>query len=345
MNGATANATTARKCKIFVCHSSEDKEIVVCLTELLQLSFTEVRDDDDTLFVSSLPQHGAGPGHDWSAEIVTAITNCRVFIMVMTERSLKSQYALMELGGASCLGRRIFALRHKSLTTFPVVTVQHTVLGNDDWHATIDRFLKAVQELAKLQPGKSIADGFVKSAAEKLNERVGESSAPEDEAEAELGEPKRTNNQDAPSVAGESKALAGESSAPKNAASKPANGTHSPPEEKKNRVSWLLLGAALAGGIILGLSIGYPLREHLASNQVAQAEPSASPSASAPRQRDVHGAKPEGSSPRPSASDPLPERLPRRKGAGKKPTAPPAPPPSQQSTHGSEVYNGIAPEG
>lgn len=80
--------------KIFISHSSQNKEIVQLFGNFL-LSL----DDDIEIFCSSM-ENQLQVGDNFMNQIINGLKDCEIFIPILSEEYLKSKFCLMELGAA-----------------------------------------------------------------------------------------------------------------------------------------------------------------------------------------------------------------------------------------------------
>lgn len=81
--------------KIFVSHSSQDKELIQALIDLLRSAFRLPAKD---ILCTSVPGHKLPGGADTEEELLSLLRDARLLIGVLTPASLSSSYVLFEIG-------------------------------------------------------------------------------------------------------------------------------------------------------------------------------------------------------------------------------------------------------
>jgi hypothetical protein len=94
------------KLKVYISYSTPDKEVATKIAIGLEERGHEVLIDADTLT----------PGQEWRSVLTEALQASDVFISILTEHSISSQYVLTELGTA-----RAFMRTSKKMLVLPVV--------------------------------------------------------------------------------------------------------------------------------------------------------------------------------------------------------------------------------
>ena len=92
--------------KIFISHSSKNRELIKTLVEFLQMGMGVSRGE---IFCTSYPE-SLPTGEQFIEAIREEMRNCEVVFFVITEDFLKSQFCLTEMGAAWGLGKRIYPL-------------------------------------------------------------------------------------------------------------------------------------------------------------------------------------------------------------------------------------------
>lgn len=92
--------------KVFISHSSKDREIVTSVLDFLQMGMGIAREE---IFCTSYPNE-LPTGEAFITKIKEELENCEAVIFLITEQYLKSQFCLAELGAAWGLSKRIFPL-------------------------------------------------------------------------------------------------------------------------------------------------------------------------------------------------------------------------------------------
>ena len=119
--------------KIFISHSSKDKELVLSFVEFLRLGLNLGRDE---IFCTSLS--GCLPtGEGFIPAIKNAIQNCGITILLITNNFLKSQFCLAEMGAVWALGQTVFPflvppVTHKDISETPLSKDQTLCLYEED---------------------------------------------------------------------------------------------------------------------------------------------------------------------------------------------------------------------
>lgn len=119
--------------KIFISHSSKDKELVLSFVNFLRLGLNLRRDE---IFCSSLS--GCLPtGKEFIPAIKNVIQNCGVTILLITDNFLKSQFCLAEMGAVWALGQTIFPLlvppiTHEDISETPLSKIQTLCLYKEE---------------------------------------------------------------------------------------------------------------------------------------------------------------------------------------------------------------------
>lgn len=129
--------------KIFISHSSENKDLVEILAEFLQLGMGINRDD---IFCTSLAGN-LPSGEAFIPNIKRGLENGEAVIFLITEEFLRSPFSLAEMGAAWALGKRIYPLltvEAEKLNRTPLLGVQMRFLNSEDELSTIyDEFCES----------------------------------------------------------------------------------------------------------------------------------------------------------------------------------------------------------
>lgn len=80
--------------KIFISHSTKNRELIKILVEFLQMGMGISRGD---IFCTSYPEE-LPTGEQFIEEIRQKMKNCEVVFLVITEDFLRSQFCLTEMG-------------------------------------------------------------------------------------------------------------------------------------------------------------------------------------------------------------------------------------------------------
>lgn len=119
--------------KIFISHSSKDKELVFAFTKFLRLGLNLGRDE-----ISCSSLSGCLPtGEAFIPAIKKAIQDCGITILLITDNFLKSQFCLAEMGAVWALGQTIFPLlvppvTHKDISETPLSKNQTLCLYKEE---------------------------------------------------------------------------------------------------------------------------------------------------------------------------------------------------------------------
>lgn len=92
--------------KIFISHSSKNRELIKTLVEFLQMGMGISRGE---IFCTSFPEE-LPTGEQFIEAIRQEMKNCEVVFLVITEDFLRSQFCLTEMGAAWGLGKRVYPL-------------------------------------------------------------------------------------------------------------------------------------------------------------------------------------------------------------------------------------------
>lgn len=92
--------------KLFISHSSKDRELIKTLVEFLQMGMGISRGE---IFCTSYPEE-LPTGEQFIEVIKKEMINCEVVFFVITDEFLRSQFCLTEMGAAWGLGKRIYPL-------------------------------------------------------------------------------------------------------------------------------------------------------------------------------------------------------------------------------------------
>lgn len=122
--------------KIFISHSSKNKDLVELLVEFFQLGMGINRDD---IFCTSL-EGNLPSGEAFIPNIKRGMENGEAVIFLITEEFLNSQFCLAEMGAAWALGKRIY----------PLLTVQAEKLNRTPLLGVQMRFLNSADELSTI---------------------------------------------------------------------------------------------------------------------------------------------------------------------------------------------------
>lgn len=155
--------------KIFISHSSENKELVEMLVDFLQMGMGVNRSD---IFCTSIPGN-LPTGKAFIEKIKEELRESEAVIFLITEDYLKSQFCITEMGAAWALGKRIYPLltvKAEKLNRTPLLGLQMRFLGSADDLSTIyDEFCES-----GITAGRRTAEynrrlpGFI----EKVNQQV-----------------------------------------------------------------------------------------------------------------------------------------------------------------------------
>lgn len=126
--------------KIFISHSSKNKELVEILTEFLQLGMGVNRSD---IFCTSFPS-GLPTGEAFIEKIREELKESEAVIFLITEEYLKSLFCVTEMGAAWALGKKIYPLltvKSDKLNRTPLLGLQMRFLNStDDLSVIYDEF-------------------------------------------------------------------------------------------------------------------------------------------------------------------------------------------------------------
>lgn len=92
---ARERGTPASKVRVFVSHSSDDKEVATCLVALLRATFSL---PSTAIRATSVAGHTLRFGAEANEELLKEILACKLLIGLITPSSLKSPWVLLELG-------------------------------------------------------------------------------------------------------------------------------------------------------------------------------------------------------------------------------------------------------
>lgn len=131
--------------KLFISHSTEDKQIVDQLLDFIVLGMGVPRQD---VFCTS--QQGALHSGDCFVPVIRkAMAGCEQVLLLITKNYLKSPFCLAELGAAWVMNGNVLPLldetvQHEDLKRTPLLGVQTRSLGSkDDIFAIYDEFCEA----------------------------------------------------------------------------------------------------------------------------------------------------------------------------------------------------------
>ena len=117
--------------KIFIIHSSRDRELIRILLDFLQIGMGISRDE---IFCTSYPEE-LPTGDNFIEIIRKQMRNCEAAFLVITDNFLKSQFCLTEMGAAWGLGKRIYPILLVSLDKVektPLKGLQVRFLNNEN---------------------------------------------------------------------------------------------------------------------------------------------------------------------------------------------------------------------
>ena len=127
----SASPIAARKEKeIFISYSRNDLSKVKLVKEEIDLALNTV---------SWMDLEGIESGDIFDNIIVEAIENCRIMLFMLTQNSMKSDYALKEIGYAQSLGKRIVIVKIKECEMFGVFRFRYQYNDQIDWDAKEQR--------------------------------------------------------------------------------------------------------------------------------------------------------------------------------------------------------------
>ncbi len=116
--------------KIFISHSSENKNLVELLVDFLQRGMGVNRED---IFCTSYPK-SLPTGKEFISCIKDQIQDCEAIIFLITEEYLRSPFCLAEMGAAWALGKEIYPL-----LTVDISRLNHTPLSGIQMRKLNDR--------------------------------------------------------------------------------------------------------------------------------------------------------------------------------------------------------------
>lgn len=126
--------------KIFISHSSENKELVKMLVEFLQIGMGVNGND---IFCTSLPR-SLPTGEAFIEKIKKELKESEAVIFLITEEYLKSLFCITEMGAAWALGKQIYPLltvKVEKLNRTPLLGLQMRFLNSaDDLSVIYDEF-------------------------------------------------------------------------------------------------------------------------------------------------------------------------------------------------------------
>lgn len=128
--------------KIFISHSSKDKDMVIDFVDFLQKGMGFGRGD---IFCTSYP-NALPTGEEFIAKIKTELVGCEAAFLMITDNYLSSQFCMAELGAVWGLGKRIFPLLTvdiEKMNRTPLLGMQMRLLNRKDhMEAVYDEFCK-----------------------------------------------------------------------------------------------------------------------------------------------------------------------------------------------------------
>ena len=121
----SASPIASRKDKeIFISYSRNDLSKVKLVKEEIDLALNTV---------SWMDLEGIESGDKFDNIIVDAIENCKIMLFMLTQNSMKSDYALKEIGYAQSLGKRIVIVKIKECELFGVFRFRYQYNDQIDW--------------------------------------------------------------------------------------------------------------------------------------------------------------------------------------------------------------------
>ena len=128
--------------KIFISHSSKDKDMVIDFMDFLQKGMGFGRED---IFCTSYP-NALPTGEEFIAKIKAELVGCEAAFLVITDNYLSSPFCMAELGAVWGLGKRIFPLLTvdlEKMNSTPLLGMQMRFLNKrDNMEAVYDEFCK-----------------------------------------------------------------------------------------------------------------------------------------------------------------------------------------------------------
>ena len=94
--------------KVFISHSSSDKEIVRLFKDIILKAGIGLSDAD--IFFTSSPETGVPIGKNIPEYIKTNLRDCDYAFLMISENYKKSEVCLNEMGAAMVLGKRLFPI-------------------------------------------------------------------------------------------------------------------------------------------------------------------------------------------------------------------------------------------
>ena len=83
--------------KVFISHKSEDKSVAKSIIDSLRQSFSQ-----EDIFCTSEEGYDIKIGEKWQEKIDAKLANCKYFLILCSENSIKSTFVWYELGFAKC---------------------------------------------------------------------------------------------------------------------------------------------------------------------------------------------------------------------------------------------------
>lgn len=159
--------------RVFISHSSKNKELVERFVEFLQLGMGVMKED---IFCTMFPEH-LTTGKEFMDKIRTELQECETVISIITEEYLQSTFCLIEMGAAWVMSKNYFPLitvPYECLKGTPLYGLQMRKLYKEDDISTIYDELYECGVRGKHQTAQFTRrlPGFIKEVEKIMSENV-----------------------------------------------------------------------------------------------------------------------------------------------------------------------------
>ena len=159
--------------RVFISHSSKNKELVERFVEFLQLGMGVIKED---IFCTMFPEH-LTTGKEFMDKIRTELQECETVISIITEEYLQSAFCLIEMGAAWAMSKNYFPLitvPYECLKGTPLYGLQMRKLYKEDDISTIYDELYECGVRGKHQTAQFTRrlPGFIKEVEKIMSENV-----------------------------------------------------------------------------------------------------------------------------------------------------------------------------
>lgn len=151
--GGRPSLPEAPRAKVFISHSRKDEAVVRWLA-------AQVKAAGHQAWVAEWELQ---PGEQLSGKVLSALTECDAYILLLTREGYSSVYVAHEVGAAMTSGKPVIALVDQTLTNEPIgllADTEYVLFDRDDLAASTAAITTGLMRLAK-KHGLPVDRGYV----------------------------------------------------------------------------------------------------------------------------------------------------------------------------------------